>query len=79
MHLEATLTQMREMRLSAMAESLQRRLSNGESHDLSCEDFVAMLIQDEHSSRQTGKLTRLTASALHHDKTARQEPVGHVR
>lgn len=63
MHLESTLSQMHEMRLSTMAESLQRRLSNGECHGLSCEDFVALLIQDEYCSRQSRKLTRLISTA----------------
>ncbi len=63
MHLETVLTQMRHMRLSAMADSLQHRLANGDHKDLSHEEFISLLVNDEHSARHTRKLTRMIGRA----------------
>jgi DNA replication protein DnaC len=63
MHLETTLTQLRDMRLSVMADALQRRLQQGDQHGLTGEEFVALLIEDEYGARQQRKLTRLIAQA----------------
>jgi DNA replication protein DnaC len=63
MHLEATLKQLRELRLSIMATSLQNRLKNGDQRGLSPEDFLALLVEDEYSSRQTRRLERLITHA----------------
>jgi len=63
MHLETTLTQLRDMRLSVMADALQRRLKQGDQHGLSGEEFIALLIEDEYCARQQRKLTRLIAQA----------------
>jgi len=63
MHLETTLTQLREMRLSIMADALERRLAHGDAHGLSGEEFAALLIEDEYCARQQRKLTRLIAQA----------------
>ena len=59
MHLETVLIQMRTMRLSAMAESLQRHLATGTHQELSHEEFVALLVQEEHDERKNRKLTRM--------------------
>jgi len=63
MHLEATLCQMRSLHLSTMADSLQSRISRGDHHGVSPEDFLAILIQDEYSARESRKLNRLIATA----------------
>lgn len=63
MHLETVLTQMRHMRLSAMADSLQHRLANGDHKDLSHEEFISLLVNDEHSARHNRKLTRMIGRA----------------
>jgi DNA replication protein DnaC len=63
MHLETTLAQLRDMRLSVMADALQRRLEHGDQHGLSGEEFVALLIEDEYCARQQRKLNRLIAQA----------------
>lgn len=63
MHLETTLTQLRDLRLSAMADALQRRLEQGDQHGLSGEEFAALLIEEEYCARQQRKLTRLIAQA----------------
>lgn len=52
MHLETTLTQLREMRLSVMADALHQRLEYGDQHGLSGEEFAALLIEDEYCARQ---------------------------
>lgn len=63
MHLETILTQLRDMRLSVMADALQRRLEQGDQHGLSGEEFVALLVEDEYCARQQRKLTRLISQA----------------
>lgn len=63
MHLESTLTQLRDMHLSVMADALQRRLEQGDQHGLTGEEFFALLIEDEYCARQQRKLTRLIAQA----------------
>lgn len=63
MHLETTLTQLRDMRLSVMADALRRRLEQGDQHGLTGEEFVALLVEDEYTARQQRKLTRLIAQA----------------
>ena len=63
MHLETTLSQLREMRLSVMADALQRRLEHGDQQGLSGEEFAALLIEDEYCARQQRKLNRLIGQA----------------
>jgi len=63
MHLETTLTQLRTLRLSSMAASLQERLSRGDHNGVSAEDFLAVLVEDEFRSRQEKKLSRLIGLA----------------
>ena len=63
MHLEQTLHQMRQMRLSYMARSLEERLNNGDNHDLSHEEFISLLIEDEFNARKNRKLTRMLGRA----------------
>ncbi len=63
MHLEQTLHQMRQMRLSYMARSLEERLKNGDHNELSHEEFIALLIEDEFSARRNRKLSRMLGRA----------------
>ena len=51
MHTETVLDQLRSMRLSVMADALQRRLSLGEQHSLAPDDFFALLVEDEFTAR----------------------------
>ena len=44
MHMEQVLRQMRELRLSYMAQSLQDRLRKGDHRDLTHEEFIALLV-----------------------------------
>ncbi|MBD3392206.1 MAG: AAA family ATPase [Chitinivibrionales bacterium] len=63
MHIESVLKQLRTMRLSVMADSLERRIANGEHNGLSAEEFLALLIDDEHAARQQRKLARMIGRA----------------
>lgn len=63
MHTESVLRQLRSMRLSTMADSLERRLNTGEQRGLAPEEFVALLVEDEFSARQNRKLSRLIGRA----------------
>jgi len=63
MHRETVLTQMRQMRLSAMADSLEQRLANGDHQNLSHEEFLSLLISDEYSARSNRKLSRMIGRA----------------
>ncbi len=63
MHLETVLTQMKSMRLSSMADSLEQRLAAGDHRDLSHEEFVSLLVNDEYESRAIRKLERMIGRA----------------
>ena len=63
MHLETTLQQLRAMRLSVMADALQRRLHTGDHQGLTGEEFIALLVEDEYGARQQRKLSRLIGTA----------------
>lgn len=63
MHTEQVISQMKQMRLSTMAESFQERLKNGDHNDLCHEEFIALLIEDEYNARQDRKLQRMIGRA----------------
>lgn len=63
MHMEQVLRQMREMRLSHMADALEDRLRRGDYRDLSHEEFVGLLVEDEYSARKGRKLARAIGRA----------------
>ena len=63
MHTEQLISQMKQMRLSIMAESFQTRIANGDHTDLSHEEFVALLIEDEYNARHNRKLARMIGRA----------------
>ena len=63
MHIEATLTQLRSLHLNRMAESLQERIRRGDHNGVPCEDFFAILIDDECCSRKSKKQNTLIAKA----------------
>lgn len=63
MHLETVLSQLRSMKLSVMAEAVQRRLSQGEQHRLAPDDFFALLVEEEFTARMQRRLHRLIAQA----------------
>lgn len=63
MHIEQTLRQLRSMRLSHMATSLEERLSSPEYNDMSHGDFISLLVEDEYRSRQNRTLARAVGRA----------------
>jgi DNA replication protein DnaC len=63
MHLEQTLSQLRAMRLAVMATALDRRSHETDSAELSNQDFVSLLVQEEYTARQSRKLSRLIGTA----------------
>lgn len=63
MHLATVLTQLRSMKLSVMAEAVQRRVSQGEHHRLAPDDFFALLVEEEFTARAQRRLQRLIAQA----------------
>lgn len=63
MHLETVLTQLRSMRLSTMADALDRRIALGEHHRLAADDFFALLIEEEFTTRAQRRVNRLLTAA----------------
>ena len=60
---ETTIEKLREMRLTAFAESLQEQLSDSSSQSLSFEERLGILVDVEWSSRKNNRLRRLIKSA----------------
>jgi len=46
-----------------MARSLEERLRNGDHRDLSHEEFISLLVEDEYNARKNRKLTRMLGRA----------------
>lgn len=63
MNMEKTYEQLKDMNLSRMAEALNDRLNNGDHIDLSHEQFIALLVEDEYITRKQRRLERMIAKA----------------
>lgn len=63
MNIETICEQLKQMNLSRMAESLKDRLHNGDNRDLSHEQFIALLVEDEYIARKQRRLQKMIASA----------------
>ena len=63
MHLEQLLHQLRSMRLATMASSLEQRLKNGDHRDLTHEEFLSLLVEDEYTARNNRRLERMIRQA----------------
>jgi DNA replication protein DnaC len=63
MNLQTVIDQLREMRLTTMADSLRTRVDNGDAAGLAPQEFVALLVEDEYGSRQKRKLERMIGRA----------------
>lgn len=57
MTLEETTTKLNQMKLFAMAKSLNERLSRGDHQDLGIEEMLSLLVDDEWLDRENRKLT----------------------
>ena len=56
--LTQTIEKMNKMKLTAMSQSLEERLSKGDHRDFSVEDFIGLLIDDEYTTRSNRKIQR---------------------
>jgi DNA replication protein DnaC len=63
MHLQSVIEQLKSLRMATMAQSLQTRIANNDHRDLSHEEFVALLVEDEYNTRKNRKLSRMISSA----------------
>lgn len=63
MHIEKVIEQLKSMRLSCMAQSLQSRLAGGNTRDLAPEEFFALLVEDEYNERRNRRLSRMITQA----------------
>jgi DNA replication protein DnaC len=63
MHIEETIRQMREMKLSHMVTSLELKMQNNETKDLTPEELLSLLIEDEYTMRKERKLNRMISNA----------------
>ena len=63
MNLENTYLQMKEMGLSRMAHTLDNCLQNGEHSDLTHEQLIALIVEEEYVTRKNRKLQRMIAQA----------------
>jgi DNA replication protein DnaC len=63
MNIDTVCHQLNEMRLPRMAEQLRDRLANGDHKDLSHEEFIALLVEDEYLSRKQKRLERIVSKA----------------
>ncbi len=58
-----TITKLQDMRLTGMAQSFQNRVSRPDHQDISKEEFVGFLVDDEYLYRQQTKQKRLLFNA----------------
>jgi DNA replication protein DnaC len=63
MHIEQTLSQLRTLRLSHMARSMEERIQKGEHKQLTCDEFLGLLVEEEYHARKNRKLSRLIGRA----------------
>ena len=48
MNIDTTCNKLREMRFTHMAQQLEERIANGDHRDLSHEQFIGLLVEDEY-------------------------------
>ncbi len=63
MNIDTVCQQLREMRLTHMAQQLQDHLANNTQQDLSHEQFIALLVEDEYLHRRQKRLERMVNQA----------------
>ncbi len=63
MHIEQVISQLNHMRLTTMARSLKERLSTGSYKELSCEEFFALVIEDEYYARKERRMKLMVGRA----------------
>lgn len=63
MTFEETITKLNAMKLHAMASSLKERMARGDHRDLSVDEVIGLIVDDEWMSRESRKLTRRLQAA----------------
>jgi DNA replication protein DnaC len=63
MLIEQTVKKMRSIRLSAMASSFESRIESGEYRELSPDEFVGLILEDEIAERKSRKFQRMINKA----------------
>ncbi len=63
MHIEQTIEKLRSMRLTTMANSLNEKLQNGDYSELSHEELITILVDDEFQARKTRRMNRMISRA----------------
>lgn len=63
MHIEQVISQLNHMRLTTMARSLKERLSTGGYKELSCEEFFALIVEDEYYARKERRMKLMVGRA----------------
>ncbi|MGD9202255.1 MAG: ATP-binding protein, partial [Chitinispirillia bacterium] len=63
MNIDTICQQLREMRLTHMANQLVDRIANGDHIDLPHEQFIGLLVEDEYLYRQKRRLNRMITNA----------------
>jgi DNA replication protein DnaC len=63
MPIETTCEQLKQMNLTRMSESLKNRFQTGDHIDLSHEQFIGLLVEDEYIARKQRRLQKMIATA----------------
>ncbi len=63
MHIEQTISKLNQMKLTTMSRSLSESLDNGDNKDLTHEEFITLLVEDEYSARENRRLKRMISRA----------------
>lgn len=63
MHIEQVISQLHNMRLTTMAKSLKERLSTADYKELSCEEFFALIVEDEFYARKERRMKLMVGRA----------------
>lgn len=63
MNTNQTIEKMKQMRLTAMAELYLQHLKNGNSTDVTIDEYLALLVDHEWEERQNNRITRLIKQA----------------
>lgn len=78
MNTEQTLQQMRQLRLSGMAQSMEDRIARGEHRNVDPETFIAQIVNDEIEARKARRLSTLIRKATLRPEQACLENVRHA-
>lgn len=75
MLIEQTLEKMRAMRLHQMAKSLEERMSRPDHQDLSIQEYLGLIVDDEYTARENARLEARLRGAKFKEKAACMENI----